>query len=647
MTDAEAHSTLKTDDRPPYRVLARKYRPATFAELVGQDALVRTLTNALRSGRLAQAYMLSGVRGVGKTTTARILARALNCVGADGKGGLTAEPCGVCEHCRAIADDRHLDVIEMDGATHTGKDEIRELLDGVRYRPTTGRYKVYIIDEVHMLSEKAFNALLKTLEEPPSHVRFVFATTEIRKVPVTVLSRCQRFDLRRVDSTRIAGHLADIAAREGADVSPQALQLIARAADGSIRDGLSLLDQALALAAGRAVDAEMVQEMLGLADRTQIYELLEALLAGDAGAALTQFSALYEAGADPLLLLEDLLEAVHWLTRIKITPAVVDSPDVAEAERVRGGRMAERLDVGEISRAWQILLKGLNEVRYAPQPLAAAEMALIRLCYAATLPTPAEALRRLSADAADTDPARAAATRPAAPLGPAAAKPAPPSRSPAASLAPAPPAPPAFDRRGSALPIAESPPTTPRAVPTTEASAPPPDDGKRPHPRCFEDIVEMLAEQREMILHGHILGNVRLVSFQRGRIALRLEEAAPPDLPQRLSRFLAEQTGERWLVSVSDAPGGATIAEQRNAASASRLARAAAHPLVKAVLATFPGARLDGVRTAGQVADVTVGDGGSADEGVVTSISVNGDSEGDAEGDSEDMADDSEDGNRD
>ncbi len=393
---------MTADDGKPagetghYRVLARKYRPVTFEELIGQEALVRTLTNALTSGRLAQAYMLSGVRGVGKTTTARIVARALNCVGADGRGGITPHPCGVCEHCLAIAQDRHLDVIEMDAATHTGKEEMRELLDGVRYRPTMGRYKVYIIDEVHMLSEKAFNALLKTLEEPPGHVRFVFATTEIRKVPVTVLSRCQRFDLRRIDTARLVAHLTDICGREQADVEAAAIKLIARAADGSVRDGLSLLDQALALAAGVPVDEAMVRDMLGLADRTTVFDILEAGLAGDAATALTLLSGQYEAGADPLTVLEDLLELTHWLTRLKVTPEAADAVDVPEAERERGRAMAGRLGMAEVTRAWQLLLKGLGELRFAPSPIQAAEMVLIRLAYAARLPTPLETLQRLT-----------------------------------------------------------------------------------------------------------------------------------------------------------------------------------------------------------------------------------------------------------
>ncbi|MGH6952753.1 MAG: DNA polymerase III subunit gamma/tau, partial [Alphaproteobacteria bacterium] len=388
----------------PYRVLARKYRPATFAELVGQEAMVRTLTNAIRSGRLAQAYMLTGVRGVGKTTTARIIARALNCVGPDGAGGPTSEPCGACEHCVAIGEDRHVDVIEMDAASRTGVEDIRDLIDGVRYRPMSARYKVYVVDEVHMLSRNAFNALLKTLEEPPAHVKFVFATTEVRKVPVTVLSRCQRFDLRRLDSDALATYLAGIAAREGALVSPGAVALIARAADGSARDGLSLLDQSISTfgadGAGREIGEADVRGMLGLADRTQVFDLFDSLMAGDAKRALGSLALSHRSGADPVTVLQDLLELTHWVTRVKLVPEAADDPAVAEAERVRGRKAAEGLSVPTLARAWQMLLKGLAEAQAAPSAYQAAEMALIRLAHAAELPSPAEIVARLSEGAA-------------------------------------------------------------------------------------------------------------------------------------------------------------------------------------------------------------------------------------------------------
>ena len=381
----------------PYQVLARKYRPARFADLIGQDAAVRTLTNAIQSGRMAQAFVLTGVRGIGKTTTARIIARALNCTGPDGTGGPTPEPCGVCDNCVAIAEDRHVDVLEMDAASRTGIDDIRELIEGVRYRPVQARRKVYIIDEVHMLSRQAFNGLLKTLEEPPEHVVFIFATTEARKIPVTVLSRCQRFDLRRLDRDELASHFARIAEAEGIAIDGEALAMIARAADGSVRDGLSLLDQAIALqgghgdgeGSGAAVGAESVRAMLGLADRAQVFDLLEAVLRGHAPEALEILAALYESGADPAVVLQDLLEASHLVTRGKLVPETFEGAGVPETERVRGRALAEALSLPDLARAWQVLLKGLGEARAAPVPLQAAEMVLIRLAHASQLPNPA------------------------------------------------------------------------------------------------------------------------------------------------------------------------------------------------------------------------------------------------------------------
>jgi len=382
----------------PYRVLARKYRPQTFAEMIGQEALVRTLRNAIASGRLAHAFMLTGVRGVGKTTTARILARALNCIGPDGQGGPTVSPCGVCEACRGIAEDRHPDVLEMDAASRTGVSDIRELIEGVRYRPVSARYKIYIIDEVHMLSTAAFNALLKTLEEPPSDVKFIFATTEIRKVPVTVLSRCQRFDLRRVELDVLSGHFAAIAQKEGIGIEDGALRLVARAADGSVRDGLSILDQAIALAGtdseGGTVTEESVKGMLGLADRDQALDLFDAVMRGDPAAALDRLAGLHGVGADPVVIIQDLLELTHFLTRLKVAPEAVAASGLSDAELARGREISSRLGIAALARAWQGLLKGLQEVQTAPQPLQAAEMVLIRLAHMAELPPPAELIRQ-------------------------------------------------------------------------------------------------------------------------------------------------------------------------------------------------------------------------------------------------------------
>ncbi|MEE8247140.1 MAG: DNA polymerase III subunit gamma/tau, partial [Alphaproteobacteria bacterium] len=377
-----------------YRVLARKYRPASFAQLVGQEAMVRTLRNAIESGRLAHAFILTGVRGVGKTTTARIIARALNCSGGDGADRPTPEPCGACENCRAIAEDRHLDVLEMDAASRTGVEDIRELIDGVRYAPTSARFKVYIIDEVHMLSKHAFNALLKTLEEPPAHVKFIFATTEVRRVPVTVLSRCQRFDLRRVDAETQIAHLKGIAESEHVSVDEAALALIARAAEGSVRDGLSLLDQAIAHADG-AIHEAQVRDMLGLADRAQVLDLFDAVMSGAAPRALELLGDQYRAGADPAAVLQDMLELCHWLTRVKVVPETADDLTVPEEERKRGREMASKLAMAVLARCWQMLLKGLEETRFSVSPLAAAEMVVVRLAYVADLPTPAEVVREL------------------------------------------------------------------------------------------------------------------------------------------------------------------------------------------------------------------------------------------------------------
>src|SRR5256885_2492652 len=395
-----------TDPATGYRVLARKYRPQTFAEVIGQEAMVRTLSNAIAEGRIAQAFILTGVRGVGNTTTARTIAGALNCVGIDGAGGPTISPCGECVHCGSIAEDRHVDVIEMDAASRTGVDDIRDLTEGVRYRPVSARYKVYIIDEVHMLSKNAFNALLKTLEEPPPDVKFVFATTEVHKVPVTVLSRCQRFSLRRVPIEQLVAHCRQMASAEAVEIAPAALGLIARAADGSVRDGLSLLDQAIALSAGKIEEAA-VRDMLGIADRGLVFDLFETVLKGDAANALAQMQSLYEGGADPLMVLQDLLDLTHFVTRLKLAPEAGSGDPLEEGDRERARPLAAALSMPVLTRAWQMLLKGIEEVQTAPLPGQAAEMVLIRLAYVADLPVPAELVRDLTKH--DSAPAAAVA----------------------------------------------------------------------------------------------------------------------------------------------------------------------------------------------------------------------------------------------
>jgi DNA polymerase-3 subunit gamma/tau len=562
-----------------YRVLARKYRPTDFTSMIGQEALVRTLTNAIAQGRLAHGFMLTGVRGVGKTTTARILARCFNCIGPDGMGGPTASPCGVCDNCRAIAEDRHVDVIEMDAASRTGIDDIRELIEGVRYRPVSARYKVYIVDEVHMLSEKAFNALLKTLEEPPAHVKFIFATTEIRKVPVTVLSRCQRFDLRRIEADELAAHFARIAEKEGARITPQALALIARAADGSARDGLSLLDQAIALSDGEVGETE-IRDMLGLADRTQLFDLYGKIMGGDIAAALTQLSAMYHGGADPVVVIQDLLDLTHWLTRAKITPEVLQQPTTPEAERQQGNALSAQLSVPVLSRAWQMLLKGLTEVQQAPQPLAAAEMVLIRLTHAAHLPTPGELVKHLAENGSAVPGIGAPGSGGGSGPGSGAGRPAGSSGGgmQAASAAMAAPR------------VLVNP--SPMIAPQTQAALSP----ALPQPQSFDAVVTLFAEKREAILHAHLQKDVHLVRFEIGLIEFRPSAQAPRDLAARIGGKLLEWTGKRWMITVSGDQGAATLREQAATRVAEAKEAASRHPLVKAVMQAFPGAQIDEVR---------------------------------------------------
>jgi DNA polymerase-3 subunit gamma/tau len=587
--DDPANGSAAPGAGSPYRVLARKYRPSDFAQMIGQEALVRTLTNAIRSGRLAHAFMLTGVRGVGKTTTARIIARALNCVGPDGTGGPTAAPCGACEHCRAIAQDRHVDVMEMDAASRTGVGDIREIVDGVRYGPVSARYKVYIIDEVHMLSTSAFNALLKTLEEPPEHAKFVFATTEIRKVPVTVLSRCQRFDLRRVDAPTLVEHFGRIAGREGVAVEPDALALIARAADGSVRDGLSLLDQAIALG-GERVTAVQVRDMLGLADRARVVELFEAAMTGRPKDALDILGDLHRVGADPVVVLQDLLDLTHFLTRMRVVPETAEDPGTPEIERTQGADLARRLSMPVLSRAWQLLLKGLGEVQSAPVPMDAAEMVIVRLAFAADLPSPADLVRQLQggAPAGGAGPggggpggggpgggARAVAVG-AAPM------PAAPASAPAMSAEPA--------RPRAQLSVAPDPGPAPARA---EAPAAPAGAAETiPMPRSFAEVVGLFEDRKEIQLWVSLYNHVHPVRFEPGLIEVRPTREAVPNLAGRVGALLTEWTGRRWMVSVSGAPGEPTLAERRRAAETERLDAAARHPLVRAVLDAFPGATL-------------------------------------------------------
>ena len=551
-----------TEPGAPYRVLARKYRPSTFAELIGQEAMVKTLTNAIATGRIAHAFILTGVRGVGKTTTARILARALNCIGPDGTGGPTIAPCGECEPCLAIAEDRHVDVMEMDAASRTGVDDIRELTEGVRYKPVAARYKIYIIDEVHMLSKNAFNALLKTLEEPPPDVIFIFATTEIHKVPITVLSRCQRFSLRRVPAELLIEHYRGIAEKEGVSAEPAAVALIARAADGSVRDGLSLLDQAIALGSG-GISEGAVRDMLGIADRGLVLDLFETVLKGDAADALSRMTRLYEGGADPLMVLQDLLELAHFVTRLKLVPgAGADDPALA-GERLRGLALAQRLGMPVLARAWQMLLKGIVEVQHAPSPLQAAEMVLVRLAYVADLPAPADLVRQLERGG---ETGASPAPRPSASAG---------TASPAPRMA-------VSVDAGAAAPRLQV--SEPDAAPSL------------PQPQNFLEVVELFDRNREAMLRWHLHSHVHLVHFEPGRIEFRPAEGAPRDLPNRLGQLLTEWTGSRWIVSVSREEGQPSLREQQEQRDASLKSEAAQHPLVRKVLEAFPGARIEAVR---------------------------------------------------
>ncbi|PVE22449.1 DNA polymerase III subunit gamma/tau [Microvirga sp. KLBC 81] len=540
----------------PYRVLARKYRPRTFDDLIGQEAMVRTLSNAFETGRIPQAWMLTGVRGVGKTTTARILARGLNYQKTDGAGAPTIHMPELGVHCQAIMESRHVDVLEMDAASHTGIDDVRQIIDGIRYSPVSARYKVYIIDEVHMLSEKAFNAFLKTLEEPPPHAKFIFATTEIRKVPVTILSRCQRFDLRRIEADKLVAHLARICAAEGVQAEQEALAAIARAAEGSARDALSLLDQAIAHGAG-AVTPDTVRDMLGLADRTQVIDLFEAVMRGDVPAAFAGLRSQYDAGADPAVILSDLAAFSHVVTRLKLIPEAARDPALSEIERTRGLDYAQKLSVRTLSRAWQMLLKGIPEVQSSNRPISAAEMVLVRLAYAADLPTPDEALRAL---------------KDGAPL-------------PSGGPAPAPSRPSGGPSTSGSMALATSQPQ-PQPRPQPAPAEP------TMRLRRFEDVVALAGEKREIVLKAALERDVRLVRFEEGHIELSLAESGNRTIANDLARALQQWTGQRWMVSLSSEEGAPTLRDQAIAADRERKEGAASHPLVQAVLSKFPGAQI-------------------------------------------------------
>ncbi|MDG1857590.1 MAG: DNA polymerase III subunit gamma/tau, partial [Emcibacteraceae bacterium] len=568
-----------SDDDTHYRVLARKYRPVDFAELIGQDAMVRTLSNAIETGRLAHAFILTGVRGIGKTTTARIIAKALNCIGKDGKGQATIEPCGECENCTSISESRHVDVMEMDAASRTGIDDIREIIDGVKYASVSARFKIYIIDEVHMLSRNAFNALLKTLEEPPEHVKFIFATTEIRKVPVTVLSRCQRFDLRRISIEELMGHYSKIAVKENCEIVEPALAMIARAAEGSVRDGLSLLDQAFAHGAGK-VSEEQVRDMLGLADRAQIFDLYKDILEGKTADSLAKLRHQFHHGADPAVIIQDMLELTHWLTRLKVVPDAGDDLVTSEAERKQGLEMTNGLSIPILTRMWQMLLKGTEEVRISPNPIAAAEMVIVRLTYSANLPTPEELVRQVK-----NNP-------PSAPSGGGA-----PTAGGGGTSA----------HGGTTISNgSDTSPSSPHAFNVIQGNGqtavrvsdplPQVNEEYITSPSSFEQLAELFEKKGEPDIAFHLNDNVRPVSFDQGRIDIRTNEHVPKNLTTRMSGLLNDWTGQNWVISLSAELGEDTLHEKDQAEQAALKEMVLDNELVKSIFETFSDAKLTDIR---------------------------------------------------
>ena len=560
---------------PAYRVLARKYRPVTFEQVIGQEAMVKTLTNAIEAGRLPHAWMLTGVRGIGKTTTARIIARALNCTGTDGKGGPTIHPCGQCDSCKSIAEDRHVDVLEMDAASRTSVDDIRDIIDGVRYGPVSARYKIYILDEVHMLSKNAFNALLKTLEEPPPHTKFIFATTEIRKVPVTVLSRCQRFDLRRIESERLAQFFMEVAGWEKVTAEQEAIKLIAQAADGSARDGLSLLDQAIARGNGTITTAD-VKDMLGLADRGHSIALCRHLLRGQVSDALEIFHGMQQAGSDPVQVLQDMCDLVHLLTRGQVIQDFAQSAALPEYDRQLLVDASD-VKVPALTRAWQILLKGIGEVQLAPHPAQAAEMVLIRLAYAADLPLPADLIKQVR------DAAASGAFAGAVPTGGGSG---------------------GIPRARAALGGGEVVQAVARQA-IAEAPV------SQNVPASYKDLVTLFDTHREAALHAQLYNNAQLIRYAPGILEIKVGADAPANFISRVSQCLSQWTGRQWMVTLSDRAGETSLRDQQMQTEKKRTDHALSHPLAQAVLLNFPTAKLISLREQAQsptpVADTDIG----------------------------------------
>lgn len=535
-----------------YRVLARKYRPQNFSELKGQDALVRTLTNAIESGRIAHAFMLTGVRGVGKTTTARIVARALNC-----EKGPTVNPCGTCEQCRSISEDRNMDVLEMDAASRNKVEDIRGLIDAVQYASATARYKIFILDEVHMLSGAAFNALLKTLEEPPPHVKFIFATTEIRKVPVTILSRCQRFDLRRIGADILQKYFTEILQKEKVEAEEGAVALIARAADGSARDGLSLLDQAISRESGKITE-EQVRTMLGRVDRSVTFDLFEAVMKGSSPEALAHLDKLYKDGADPMMVLQDLLDLTHYLTKVKVSPDIARDQALPESERMRGTALAQVLSVPVLARTWQMLSKGVTEVLHAPNPQNALEMVIIRLMFVADQPGPADVLKQLKDGSVVSAGGGVLAS--------------------------------------SSMPHGTTIMSRTSAVSATVVAISEPQQGFAVALNSFDDVVALFGARKEALLQASLVNYVHLVKFEAGHIAARLKEGAPANLVGQITEKLQDWTGARWVMSLSREQGQPTLAEQRDQGRQVVMSEVRAHPVVAEILRIFPGSGIADTR---------------------------------------------------
>ena len=539
-----------------YRVLARKYRPQGFKDLIGQDALVRTISNAIAQNKLAQAYILTGIRGVGKTSSARIIARAFNCVGADGNGSMTPNPCGVCKHCRDIANDCHVDVIEMDAASNTGVDNIREIIEGARYNPLSARYKIYIIDEVHMLSKSAFNALLKILEEPPERVKFIFATTEIRKVPVTILSRCQRFDLKRIDSAMLATYFKEVAGKESVTYEDQALALIAKAADGSVRDGLSLLDQAIAHGNGH-ISEEQVRQMIGLADKGALFDLYELLMTGDMPAVIKTVQTQYNLGTDPLTLTTDLMDLTHWLTQIKITPDILNDDILSETEKEAGKKLSDNLSVSTLSRTWQMLLKGFSEVKFSESPIKALEMLLIRIAYASDLPSPLELASQIKNGQITALPAAEKKTEKLATF-------------------------PSVSTNQTTVALTAVQNETSVSMPTINS---------------LQDIVKLAQDKGQRLLAFNISSYVHPIEVAFGKLHFSMPVTAPKTLFQEIRKFLSENTQKDWEVILSaEQQGGQTLKEQDKEKQQRIKDKLSETPVVAAILKTFPGAQVDTFR---------------------------------------------------